>query len=82
MASRHGWELGEDAQEILGARLGEGAKITEVYWTRYPKSEEEKQQAVSLCIGDGSKTGCMKLFIHDRKSVERLCPSCKVKSGR
>lgn len=82
VASRHGWELGGDAQEILRARLGEGARITEVYWTRYPRSEEEKQQAISVCMGDGSKAGCMKLFMHDRKSVERLCPACKVKHGK
>lgn len=79
VASRHGWELGGDAQETLNSRLGKGASITEIYWTRYPKTEEQKQQATSLCVGDGSKVGCMKLFMHDRYSVERLCPSCRAK---
>jgi hypothetical protein len=82
VASRHGWELGGDAQEILDSRLGEGAGVTEIYWTRYPKTEEQKQQAVSLCVGDGSNAGCMKLFMHDRNSVERLCPSCRAKIGK
>ena len=78
-ASRHGWELGPDAQETLEAELGRGATIKEVYWTRYPKSETEKQQAVSLCIGENSRTGCMKLFMHDRNSNEKLCPACKAR---
>jgi len=82
VASRHGWELGGDAQEILDSRLGEGAGVNEIYWTRYPKTEEQKQQAVSLCVGDGSKVGCMRLFMHDRNSVERLCPSCRAKIGK
>ena len=82
MASRHGWELGGDAQEVLSAKLGENASITEVYWTRYPQSEDQKQKAVSLCTGDAAKPGCMKLFMHDRNSMERLCPSCKSKSTK
>lgn len=80
-ASRHGWELGGDAQAALRSKLGEGGVIHEVYWTRYPKTEEEKQQVVSLCVGDGSKAGCMKLFMHNRNSVERFCPSCKANNG-
>ena len=81
VASRYGWELGGDAQETLGSRLGEGTGVTEIYWTRYPKTEEEKQQGVSLCVGDGSKVGCMKLFMRDRNSTERLCLSCRAKFG-
>ena len=81
VASRYGWELGGDAQETLDSRLGEGTGVTEIYWTRYPKTEEEKQQGVSLCVGDGSKVGCMKLFMRDRNSTERLCLSCRVKFG-
>jgi hypothetical protein len=80
VASRHGWELGSEAYDALKAKLGEEGAITEVYWTRYPKSEEQKQQAVSLCLGDKSRQGCLKLFMHDRNSVEHLCPSCRAKS--
>ncbi len=81
IASRHGWELGGNALDTLEAKLGQGASIRELYWTRYPKTEMEKQQAVSLCIGDNSKTGCMKLFFHDRNSGEKLCPACNAKYG-
>ncbi len=79
IASRHGWELGGNARNILQSKLGEGGAIREVYWTRYPKTEAQKQQAVSLCIGEGVKAGCMKLFMHDRNSMETFCPSCIVK---
>ena len=82
LASRHGWELGGDAQTILDSKLGKGTGVTEIYWTRYPKTEEQKQQAVSLCVGDGLKVGCMKLFMHDRNSTERLCLSCRAKFGK
>jgi len=78
-ASRHGWELAEGAQEAFKSNFGAAAVIHETYWTRYPKTEEQKQQAVSLCVGDGTKAGCMKLFMHNRNSVERLCTSCKAK---
>ncbi len=77
IASRHGWELGAGGREILQSKLGEGGIIREIYWTRYPKTEEQKHQGVSLCIGEGAKAGCMKLFMHDRNSVEKLCPACK-----
>jgi hypothetical protein len=76
LASRHGWELGKNAQETLEDKLGSGAVIKQLYWTRYPKTEQQKQQAVSLCVGDASKPGCRKLFIHDNNSTERLCPTC------
>ena len=81
VASRHGWELGEGAEEAIKSSLGEAGVIHETYWTRYPKTEEQKQQAVSLCMGDGTKAGCMRLFMHNRNSVERLCTSCKAKNG-
>jgi hypothetical protein len=77
LASRHGWELGKNAQETLEDKLGSGAVIKQLYWTRYPKTELQEQQAVSLCVGDGSKPGCRRLFIHDKNSTERLCPTCR-----
>jgi hypothetical protein len=81
IASRHGWELGQGAEEAFRSSLGEGEVMRETYWTRYPRTEEEKQQAVSLCLGDVEKSGCMKLFMHNRNTIERLCPSCKAKVG-
>jgi hypothetical protein len=80
VASRHGWELGGKALEILEAKAGTNSTITEVYWTRYPRTDAEKQVAISLCIGDRSRSGCLKLFAHDRNMVQTFCPACKSKS--
>ena len=77
VASRHGWELGGNALETLEAKAGTNSAITEVYWTRYPRTDAEKQIAISLCIGDPSKSGCLKLFAHDRNIVERFCAACR-----
>jgi len=77
VASRHGWELGGNAHETLEAKAGTNSAITEVYWTRYPRTDAEKQIAISLCIGDPSKSGCLKLFAHDRNIVERFCAACR-----
>lgn len=77
VATRHGWELGGDAVETLEAQLGVNPSVTEVYWTRYPRTEAQKQIAVSLCTGDVSHPGCLRLFAHDRNKIERLCPTCR-----
>jgi hypothetical protein len=76
IATRHGWERGGRAQEILEDRFGSRGSIKEVYWTRYPKTETQKQQAVSLCIGDSSRAGCLRLFSHDKNTHGELCPEC------
>jgi hypothetical protein len=77
VASRHGWELGGNAFETLEAKAGINSPITEVYWTRYARTDAEKPIAISLCIGDRSRSGCLKLFAHDRNTAERFCPACK-----
>ena len=77
VASRHGWELGGKALETLEGKAGKNSMITEVYWTRYARTDAEKQTAISLCIGDRSRPGCSKLFAHDRDSAESFCPTCK-----
>ncbi len=77
VASRHGWELGGNAVQILKEKAGDGATVTEVYWTRYAHTDSEKQVAISMCIGDHSRPGCSKLFAHDRDSVVSQCPICK-----
>jgi len=79
VASRHGWELGGEAEKALRSKLGKAGVIHETYWTRYPRTDVEKQLVASLCAGDSAKAGCMKLFMHDRTSVEKFCPSCKAK---
>jgi hypothetical protein len=77
VATRHGWELGGGAVETLEAQLGANPSVTEVYWTRYPRTEAQKQITVSLCTGDVSRPGCLRLFAHDRNKIERLCPACR-----
>ena len=76
IASRYGWELGEQARQELESQLGPKGKITEVYWTRYPKTEQQKKIAISLCIGDSNDPGCMKLFAHSRRSKPVRCTVC------
>ncbi|HXY83640.1 MAG TPA: hypothetical protein VEH56_07940 [Candidatus Saccharimonadales bacterium] len=82
LASRYGWELGGKARQMIASQLGPERKLTEVYWTRYPKTTEQKKITISLCIGDSSKPGCLKLFNHDRKSNPILCRKCKPNNKR
>ncbi len=77
VASRHGWELGGKALKTLEEKAGKNSMITEVYWTRYARTDAEKQTVISLCMGDRSRPGCSKLFAHDRDSAESFCPTCK-----
>ncbi len=74
-ATRHGWELGREAEAEAQALLAKGnAKgITEYYWTFYPRSEEEKKRGTYFCSKE--KGGCGKrLFVSD--DPNSLCESC------
>jgi len=82
IATRYGWELGGKARQELQSQLGPEGKLKEVYWTRYPKTEQQKKNAISLCTGSSSKSGCMRLFIHSRKSKPILCAECTPKKKR
>jgi hypothetical protein len=78
VASRHGWELGEEA----AAEIGELARhhqlpLRQVYWVRYPQSEEEKAKGVFLCSDSSSSAGCGRLFTQMLTDNTRLCPKCK-----
>jgi len=77
VATRHGWELGAKADQNLKAELGSNPKLTEVYWIRYARTDAQKKVAISLCIGDKSRTGCLKLFAHESEKAERFCPACR-----
>jgi hypothetical protein len=80
LATRHGWELGKGAQHELESKLGPGGSVREVYWRRYPKTDDQKQRIVSLCTGTESKAGCLKLFMQGKESNERLCPACRART--
>jgi hypothetical protein len=82
IATRYGWELGGEARREIQSQLGPEGKITEVYWSRYPKTELQKKNAISLCTGSSSKPECMRLFIHSRKLKPTLCPECTSKKKR
>lgn len=73
VATRHGWELGSNATKTLESNLGTGGTVTEAYWRRYPKTEEDKTRAVSLCIS------CNRLYVHGSDDKDRMCPTCKRK---
>ncbi|HXX87674.1 MAG TPA: hypothetical protein VEH86_04420 [Candidatus Acidoferrum sp.] len=75
-ATRHGWELGSDALAEIG-KVSPNGVIKEVYWTVYPKTEDERNMGIFLCSHSekGSRIG--RLFIQDKKSRNTLCPKCK-----
>jgi len=75
VATRHGWELGSNATEVLESNLGAGGTVTEEYWRRYPKTDEDKKKAISIC------RSCNRLFVHDTDDKDRLCSACKKKQS-
>lgn len=79
VATRHGWELGEGATEYLQrlALVQRKNVITEVYWTRYPMADDDKNKGVFLCSDPESGKGCRRLFVKDLNSMERLCHQCR-----
>jgi len=76
VATRYGWELGGDALSEIGNMSPEGV-ISEVYWTVYPRTDEEKNRGVFLCQDSREKRGCARLFIQGINSKNRLCPKCR-----
>jgi hypothetical protein len=76
VGARHGWELEGDARHLLETKLGTDGSITEAYWTRYPKTDAQKQVAISLCNGEGARKGRPHLFAHDRTNSDKLCHEC------
>lgn len=75
VATRHGWELGSNATKALESNLGAGGTITEAYWRRYPKTDEDKKKVVSLCVS------CNHLYVHGSDDKDRMCPTCKRKQS-
>ena len=76
VATRYGWDLeGDLAIEIRS--LSPSGVINVVYWTMYPKSEEERRRGVFLCSDPQTGKGCNRLFVQELTSTNRLCPQCK-----
>jgi len=79
VATRHGWELGEDAvDEFEGlAREGKRPVVKEVYWIRYPRTDVERSGGVFLCSDPESDRGCGRLFVQEVASKAKICPQCR-----
>jgi hypothetical protein len=75
LATRHGWELERDRSTSIRERSHSGV-VREVYWTTYPKTDEEKRRGVFLCSNTQKGKKCQKLFIQNINSSNRLCPKC------
>jgi hypothetical protein len=73
-ATRHGWELGREAEKEIGELRASGRGIRQYYWVFYPGNEQEKQVGTFLCAKDLG--GCGKLFTQPIAAAERLCPRC------
>jgi hypothetical protein len=76
-ATRHGWELGSDAQAEIG-KVSPTGVIKEVYWTVYPKTEDEGKRGIFLCSYSKQGKRCNRLFVQEKKSRNRQCPKCKL----
>lgn len=75
VATRHGWELGGDAEEEIRdvAPLG----IKQYYWTFYPKSDEDRKSGTFLCAKENG--GCGRMFTKSMEDQSKLCPACSGK---
>lgn len=78
-ATRHGWELGDDPSVEM-CNMSPSGIVKEIYWTIYPKSEDELNLGVFLCFDPEERQGCRKLFIQDMKLKNKLCNNCNVPS--
>jgi len=76
LATRHGWELESDASTEISNMSPTGV-IREVYWTNYPKTDEERKRGVFLCSNLQKIKGCRKLFVQEVNSINRLCQKCR-----
>jgi hypothetical protein len=74
-ATRHGWELSDNALRKISDISSTGV-VKEVYWTTYPKSEKEKKRGIFLCSDPKKGKGCKNLFVQEVTSTEKLCSTC------
>ncbi len=75
-ATRHGWELESDAL-IEIRNVSPTDVISEVYWTTYPKTDEERRRGIFSCSDSQKGKGCRRLFIQEVNSPNKLCPKCR-----
>jgi hypothetical protein len=80
-ATRHGWELEKEASAEINKLTPKGI-IKEIYWTTYPKTEEEKRLGVFLCSSVEGERECRRLFVQDIKAKNKVCPKCQLSKGK
>jgi hypothetical protein len=73
MASRHGWELGGNAEKEI-ASLSKSGKIVQYYWTFYALNDQEKLLGTFLCREENG--GCGRLYTKLKTDGSTLCPEC------
>ncbi len=76
-ATRHGWELGREAEKRIKLLVDSGKGLREAYWTFYAKSDEDKKSGTFLCSSkDG---GCARRLYSKRLDDQsrKLCPNCQ-----
>ncbi len=67
IATRHGWELGGNAENEIPPFTNPSSGIKEYYWTFYAKTDEEKKLGNFLC------ERCGKLFTHPLTLKSKIC---------
>jgi hypothetical protein len=75
LATRYGWELEHDLSTTI-RHISHSGGVREIYWTTYPKTEEEKRRGMFLCSNIQKGKKCQQLFIQNINSPNRLCPKC------
>jgi len=76
-ATRHGWELGNDAlSQIID--VSPTGKVTEVYWSISPKLTKERNFGVFLCNDPVNELGCRRLFVQELQTPNKLCKHCEL----
>jgi hypothetical protein len=75
-ATRYGWELGNTALYDI-QNINASGNLKEVYWTVYPKNEEQKRKGIFLCLDSKENQGCKILFVQDIDSENTLCSKCR-----
>jgi hypothetical protein len=66
-ATRHGWELGGNAEEEIKSFADQSNGIKEYYWTFYARSDDEKKIGNFLC------EKCGKLFTQPMNTKNKIC---------
>jgi len=69
VATRHGWELGGNAEEDI-LLVSDGGYIREFYWTFYPKSDTDRATGTFLC------ENCNRMFRSKISDKRKLCVDC------